>query len=100
MKSLIILAGAGPKTCRVYPFLILCLRVHRTLERQALLGPANRAPSTQSDARRLGSRMAVLVLLAGLAFAVKPASAAVTEAWVQRYNNVLSNANDEAFKVV
>jgi hypothetical protein len=29
-----------------------------------------------------------------------PARAAVTEAWVHRYSNVVSNANDVAFKVV
>src|SRR5206468_3745745 len=36
-----------------------------------------------------------------LAFVAPPArAAAVTEAWVHRYSNVVSNANDRAFKVV
>lgn len=43
---------------------------------------------------------AALGLLATLAFGPPPARGAVTEAWVQRYSNVLSNSIDEAFKVV
>lgn len=43
---------------------------------------------------------AVLATLAALAFGRPPARAAVTEAWVHRYNNVVSNATDQAFKVV
>src|SRR5688572_3883788 len=41
-----------------------------------------------------------LGLLAALAFVGLSARAAVTEAWVHRYNNVVSNANDQAVKVV
>ena len=43
---------------------------------------------------------ATLGLLATAAFGPSPAQAAVTEAWVQRYNNVSSNSADRAFKVV
>src|SRR2546423_5984702 len=39
-------------------------------------------------------------VLAVLAFGRLPAQAAVTEAWVHRYNGVVSNANDQAVKVV
>jgi hypothetical protein len=41
-----------------------------------------------------------LALLAGLTFAAPPAPAAVTEAWVQRYNNPSGGVEDRAFKVV
>ena len=41
-----------------------------------------------------------LVALAALAFGLRPARAAVTEAWVHRYSNVVSNSNDLASKVV
>ena len=37
---------------------------------------------------------------AAIAFGPQPAQAAVTEAWVQRYSNILSNATDRAIKVV
>jgi hypothetical protein len=43
---------------------------------------------------------AALGLLAALAFGPPPAQAAVTEAWVHRYSNVLSNTTDRAVKVV
>src|SRR6266511_895261 len=44
---------------------------------------------------------AALAVLAALAFVAYPARAAVTEAWVQRYNhNVVSNSTDQAIKVV
>jgi hypothetical protein len=36
-------------------------------------------------------------VLTGLAH---PARAAVTQAWVHRYSNVVSNSTDQAFKVV
>jgi len=35
-----------------------------------------------------------------MAFGAPPARAAVTEAWVHRYSNVVSNSDDHAFKVV
>src|SRR5688572_29082452 len=37
---------------------------------------------------------------AAIAFGPRPARAAVTEAWVQRYSNVVSNSYDQAHKVV
>jgi uncharacterized delta-60 repeat protein len=40
------------------------------------------------------------VCLAALALWPQPAQAAVTEAWVQRYSNVVSNSADDARKVV
>ena len=43
---------------------------------------------------------AALVVLAAFAFWPQPDQAAVTEAWVHRYNNIVNNANDYAFKVV
>ena len=45
---------------------------------------------------------AVLVALSALAFGPSPAQAAVTEAWVQRYNNnkLMGKADDQAVKVV
>src|SRR5262245_25167102 len=64
-----------------------------------------RAPKTPMKttplllARRL-CLWAMLGLLAALAFGPPPAQAAVTEAWVHRYSNVVSNSNDQAVKVV
>jgi hypothetical protein len=45
-------------------------------------------------------RYAALGFLAGLSFAIHPASGAITEAWVQRYSNALYNSQDRASKVV
>jgi uncharacterized delta-60 repeat protein len=46
--------------------------------------------------------LAALGLLAAVVFGFGPplAQAAVAEAWVHRYSNVVSNSNDQAFKVV
>jgi len=41
-----------------------------------------------------------LTALVALAFGLAPARADVTEAWVHRYNNVVSNSVDQAVKVV
>src|SRR6266571_5018887 len=43
---------------------------------------------------------AALGLLTALAFVGQPVRAAVTEAWLHRYSNVLSNSTDQAFRVV
>jgi len=43
---------------------------------------------------------AALGLYAALSFGPLPARAAVTEAWVHRYNNVMGNSIDQAVKVV
>src|SRR5687768_4502378 len=43
---------------------------------------------------------AALAVLAALSCAVHPAPGAVSEAWVQRYNNMANNSNDKAVKVV
>jgi hypothetical protein len=43
---------------------------------------------------------ASLGFLAALVFGLPPAQAAVTEAWVHRYSNVVSNVTDQAFQVV
>jgi uncharacterized delta-60 repeat protein len=52
------------------------------------------------NAARCSYLWARLTVLATLAFGLS-AQAAVTEAWVQRYNNnVVSNSDDQAFKVV
>src|SRR5437868_800965 len=42
----------------------------------------------------------VALWLGVLASAALPARAGVTEAWIHRYSNILSNADDEAYKVV
>src|SRR4029453_16786394 len=58
--------------------------------------------SSRSEARHRGGVWPVL-LLAGCCAALmglaNPARAAVTEVWVQRYNNVVSNSTDQAFAV-
>ena len=50
--------------------------------------------------RRCACLGAVLVVLVTLALEPQPAEAAVTEAWVHRYNNVVNDSNDQAAKVV
>src|SRR5262245_58493481 len=42
----------------------------------------------------------VLLALATIAFTTQSTQAAVIEAWVQRYSNIVSNVTDEAVKVV
>ena len=65
--------------------------------------PAAPAQTTRSFSHvhtRRTCHRAALGLLAALATIASPARAAVTEAWVHRYNNVVTNANDQAHRVV
>ena len=57
----------------------------------------NPLPHSRSRHFQSACLLAALVTLAG---GPQPARAAVTEAWVQRYSNVVSNSTDDAFKVV
>lgn len=59
---------------------------------------------TTATTRHLIFRRACLwtgfLAFATIAFGPQPAQAAVTEAWVQRYDRVVSNVTDQAVKVV
>ena len=48
----------------------------------------------------LACHRAALIIFAALAFLARPIHAAVTEAWVHRYNNAVANADDGAIRVV
>jgi len=49
---------------------------------------------------RRSCRRIALLALAALAFEPQPAQAAVIEAWVHRYSNLVNYASDQAFKIV
>src|SRR4029453_14167010 len=78
-------------------FTLMKNQIHLSSRSEACRGNARSIIRRRGGARPVLLLVGYCAILNGLA---QPARAAVTEVWVQRYNNVVSNSTDQAFAVV
>src|SRR5262245_39579618 len=71
----------------------------RTFIANGLAAHARTTATTRQPISRRAWLWTGFLAFAAVAFPPQPAQAAVTEAWVQRYSNIGSNASDQAVKV-